>query len=87
MRATNQLPHVGAQDAVQAAYIAISALQGLQPGTQVAGTALLLHVMVQQLGIDLSSLMDQCRRRFDNGNTTFQREAQALSDYVNGELR
>ena len=87
MNARNELPHVPAQVAVQVAFNAIDMVQGSRPGEQVAGVALLLYVMAQQLGLNVSDLMNQSQRRFDDANTYFKREAQALSDYINGELR
>jgi hypothetical protein len=85
-RASNQLPSVSAPDAVEAAYMAVSAVQSMPPGKQVAGVFLLARVMAQQLGLDVSVLFSQSERRFKDANTYHRREAQALSDYVNGEL-
>jgi hypothetical protein len=86
-KASTQLPHVPAQAAVQVALAAVDAIQQFQPGEQVAGAAFLFRVMAQQLGLDVSDLMQQSQRRYDFADTYFKREAQALSDYVNGELR
>jgi hypothetical protein len=86
-RASDQLPHVPATKAVEVAFQMIDTVQHEHPGAQVAGAALLLYVMCQQLGLDVSELMNQSQRRFDKANTFFRREAQAMSDYVNGEFR
>jgi hypothetical protein len=84
---SNQLPYVSADKAVQVALNAIDVIQGYGPGEQVAGVAFLFRLMTQQLGLDVSDLMNQSQRRYDFVDTYFKREAQALSDYVNGELR
>lgn len=81
------LPNVPAQVAVQSAYAAVSAVQHLRPEEQAAGVFLLAYVMAQQLGLDVSEVFNQSQRRFDFANTVFKREAQALSDYINGEMR
>jgi hypothetical protein len=86
-KASNQLPQVSAPAAVEAAFMAVSAVQTMPAGQQVAGVFLLARVMAQQLGLDVSNLFQQSDRRLKDANTYFKREAQALSDYVNGELQ
>ena len=87
MNAKQELPHITAAKAVEVAINVTDMVQGHTPGEQVAGVFLLAYVMAQQLGLDVSDLFNQSQRRFDNANTYFKREAQAISDYVNGELR
>jgi hypothetical protein len=87
MSARNELPHVTAPKAVEVAFNALDMVQQYRPGEQVAGIFMLAYVMAQQSGLDISDLFNQSQRRFDNANTHFKREAQALSDYVNGELQ
>jgi len=87
MSARNELPHVPAQVAVQAALNVLDNVQGMRPGEQVAGVFFLAYVMAQQLGLNVSEVFNQSQRRYDDANTYHKREAQALSDYVNGELR
>jgi hypothetical protein len=87
MKATDQLPHVSAPKAVEVALLAVDGIQQQAPGAQVAGIALLLHTMATQLGLNVSVLMNQAGRRYDDADTFYRREAQALTDYVNGELR
>ena len=86
-RASQQLPHVPAAVAVAAALTALDGVQTRPPGEVVAGVFFLAYVIAQQLGLNVSELMNQSQRRFDDVNTYYKREAQALSDYVNGELR
>jgi hypothetical protein len=86
-RARQQLPNVSAPHAVSVAFQALDGIQREQAGAQVAGVFFLAYVMAQQLGLDVSDLFNQSQRRYDDANTYFKREAQALSDYVNGELR
>jgi triphosphoribosyl-dephospho-CoA synthetase len=86
-RTSNQLPTVSASDAVEAAFLAVSAIQTMPAGKQVAGVFLLARVIAQQLGLDVSDLFNQSDRRLKEANTFYKREAQALSDYVNGELQ
>lgn len=86
-KASEQLPHVSAGKACEVAFCAIDGMQQFTAGEQVAGLAFLFHVITQQLGLNVSNLLNQSQRRFDDINQPFKREAQALSDYVNGELR
>jgi hypothetical protein len=85
-RAAQQLPHVPAQKAVEVALQMIDVVQHESPGAQVAGAALLLQIMTSQLGLNVSELMNQAQRRYDAADTFRSREAQALTDYVNGEF-
>lgn len=87
MNAKHELPNVSAQKAVEVAVNVTDMVQGYTPGEQVAGVFFLAYVMAQQLGLDVSDLFNQSQRRYDFADTFFKREAQALSDYVNGELR
>ena len=76
-----------AADAVRAAFLAISAIQSEPKGTQVAAIFLIAEVMKTQLGLDISELFNQAQRRYDFYDTYYKREAQALTDYINGEIR
>lgn len=86
-RASRQLPDVSAAKAVEVAFNFVDLTQGFRPGEQVAGVFFLAYLMAQQLGLNTSDLFQQSQRRFDHFNTVYKREAQALSDYINGELR
>lgn len=87
MNAKQQLPNVSAAKAVEVAIRALDGMTGAGPGEQVAGVFLLARVMSVQLGLDVSDLFNQSQRRYQDADTFFKREAQALTDYVNGELR
>lgn len=76
-----------AAQAVEAALLALGPLQDKPKGTQVAAVFLLANIMVHQLGLNVSEMMDQAQRRYDFFDTYYKRECQALTDYVNGELR
>lgn len=84
---SNPSTNVPAVKAVEAALVAVSALQDRTKGEQVAAVFLLARIMVSQLGLDVSELMNQAERRYDYADTYHRREAQSLTDYVNGELR
>jgi hypothetical protein len=87
MSAKRQLPHVSAPKAMEVALQAVSTVQQYTPGEQVAGIVVLAYLMCQQCGIDVSEAFNQAQRRYDTADTYHRREAQALNDYVNGELR
>jgi len=78
---------VSAETAVSVAFDTLNTIQKYDPADAVAGLFLLAYVVAQQRGLDVSELMNQSQRRFDDANTFFKREAQAISDYVNGEMR
>lgn len=78
---------VPAVRAVEVGLLAISAIQDCTKGEQVAALFFLAGVMKTQLGLDINELMDQAQRRYDYVDTYHRREAQAITDYVNGELR
>ena len=84
---SNPSTHVSAVKAVEVALVAISAIQMFPKGGQVAGVYLIAEVMKTQLGLDVNELLNQAQRRYDYADTYYRREAQALTDYVNGELR
>lgn len=84
---SNPSTHVTAREAVRVALVAISAIQGESKGAQVAALCLLVERIKSQLGLALNELMDQAQRRYDVADTYYNREAQALTDYVNGEYR
>ena len=87
MNAKQELPHVPAAKTVEVALSLTTTVQEYTPGEQVAGVFFLAYVMAQQLGLNVSDLFNQSQRRYDHADTYFKREAQALSDYINGELR
>lgn len=84
---SNPSTHVSAKDACAVAMGIVDRIQTLPKGTQVAGVFFLAKIMQQQLGLDLNEVMNQAERRYDVIDTFYQREAQAISDYTNGELR
>jgi len=86
-KASNQLPHVSAAKAVEVAFLALDGVQQCEPGEVLAGITFLCYLMHQQLGLSVSDTFNQSQRRYDIVDTYFKREAQALSDYINGEMR
>lgn len=85
MRLLDRINSLPATEAVQAALTIIDRAQVLAPEAQVAGIALVLHVMRLELGLDLSELMNKAQRMADQGD--LMRQVSALRDYVKGEVR
>ena len=87
-RARDQLPTVGPQQAVQGAYAAVSALQHLPAGQQVAAASVLFLHITEVLGISPQELLDKARRWSSDADTMsfFRPEIKALKDYIKGEL-
>lgn len=75
-----------AKAAAQVAFAAVSAVQSLPRGAQVAGVALLLKIICDELYLDLSEMINKAGRMAADADTHYQREVQALRDYVQGEL-
>lgn len=73
--------------AVQSAYVAVSAIQGMKPEEQVAGASLLLYVMASNLNLDISQLMDMSQRIRKDADSNYTIEIRALREYVREELR
>jgi hypothetical protein len=87
MNLRDELAAVPAEPSVRAAIAALDGIQTLPRAEQVAGVFVLAHVLTNQLGLDVSDLMQQSQRRYDFAKFLGYREGQALTDYVNGELR
>jgi heterodisulfide reductase subunit B len=87
MKVRDHIPFVDPRTTVQAAYGALSAIQGERPGVQVMAAAILIKVLVDELKLDLSELINQASRITNDDDTYFRREVKALRDYVNGELK
>lgn len=82
--------HIAVMDAhraVQAAFAALSGLGDNTPDYQVLGCALLLRVIAERAGLDLSELINQAGRMEKDADDFFRREVKALRDYVDGEIK
>lgn len=86
-KARDNLPTTNAGDAVQAAYQALSSLQNFTPAQQVAGVAILLKEIAEQINVSPSELLDKAARMTTDADTFFTREVKALRAYIQGELR
>lgn len=86
-KANDQLPFVTPRAAVQAAYGALSAIQGERPGVQLAAATVLFRVLADELRLDISQLLDQGRRLINDDDTAFRYEVAAFREYVKGELK
>lgn len=76
---------MSATAAVRAAFSAVSALQVELPQVQVMGTAVLFLTMCNELGLDISEVLNKAQRMAQDGD--IERQVSALVDYVRGELK
>lgn len=83
----DELAATKAQDSIRVAIAALDGIQTESRAQQIAAVFVLAHVFTNQLGLDVSDLMQQAQRRYDFAKLQGYREGQALTDYVNGELR
>lgn len=72
--------------AVSAAYAQVSAVQHLPKEQQVAGAAILLRIMAEELRLDLPDLLHKAARLADSSDTYFNRSMDALREYIRKEL-
>jgi hypothetical protein len=86
MRTKDQLNSINAYRAVEVAYDTVSHLQQYQAHEQVAGLAVLMHVMADRTGVSVSELMSKAERIELDADTFFRRELKALRDYVDKEI-
>ena len=87
MRIQDHIPFVEPRQTVQAAYGALSAVQGEHPGVQVAAVAVLFKVLAEELKLDVSEVLSQAHRITNADDTYYRREVKALRDYVRGEIK
>lgn len=87
MKCADQLPFVEPRTTVQAAYGALSALQGECPGVQVAAAAVLFWTLMDELKLDVSQLLNQASRIAADDDNHYRREVAALRAYIQGELK
>ena len=74
-------------DVVQSAYAQVSAVQSFPAHIQALGAAYLIRAICETTRLDLSQLMDQCRRIEHDADNFFNRETKALHDYCRQQLR
>lgn len=87
MRISDHIPFVDPRTSTQAAYGALSAVQGEHPAVQVVAAAVLFKTLCEELKLDVSQLLDQARRIINDDDTYYRREVKALREYVKGELK
>lgn len=75
------------QAAIQAAYHIADRLQDFRPAAGIAGAALFLKVVCEELHLDLSDVINKSVRMGKDADTFFNREVKALRDYIKEELR
>lgn len=85
-KALDQAPFSDPRTTVQAAYGALSAIQGERPGTQLMAVTVLFKTLAETLGADISQLLNSAERLTTDDDTFFRREVKALREYVKGEL-
>ncbi len=85
--AADQLPFVEPRTVVQAAYGALSALQGERPGVQVAAASVLFWTLMDELKLDVSQVLSAVSRIVQTDDTPYRREVAALKAYIQGELK
>lgn len=73
--------------AVQVGYFTASQLADFRPAEQVAGVALFLSVMCEQLRIDPREVINKAARITRDADTYYTREVKALRDYIDGEMK
>lgn len=83
----DHLPHVNAVKVVKGCFAYLSGISDFPPDIQVMSAAVLVRVIADRAGLDLSQLLDAARRVELDADTFFQREAKALRDYVDGEIK
>jgi hypothetical protein len=83
----DHLPNVNAAQTLKACFGALHGFSDFPPDYQVMAAAVLVRVIAERAGLDLSQLLDAARRVEMDADTYFQREAKALRDYVDGEIK
>lgn len=84
---TDKLNSINPHLAIQAAFQAVDSLQQFPAHQQLAGVAVLFNTVCDGLGIDPSDLINKAQRITKDADGYFTREAKALRDYVQGELK
>jgi len=87
MTTRDELNSMSPAKAVQVAYFTATQLQDFRPAEQVAGVALFLNELCEQVGIDARETLNKGGRMAVDADTFYQREVKALRDYIKGELR
>ena len=82
----HKLHSIHPQKAVTAAYQAVSSLQDFPPHEQLAGIALLLHVMALNTNTDVSQLLQASQRIAGDADSNYTTTIRALREYVRQEL-
>ena len=80
------LNSVNAKDAIQAAYAALSGVQGGRPADMVMGSAILAINIAKRCGLNVRELLAQAERVSKDADTHYNPEVRALNQFVDEQI-